>query len=190
VAIDPTLPWGNYQLARVYFVENRLDKALRAINRELEIFPNNIRALYVRGLVEGYSGMLAEAEEDFARFLEYAPYDWAPYNDLAWIEAAQGDFAAMRETARAGIERAIGGATNPWLWNMLGVAELNLNNFDAAEPALREARAMALALTSADWRAAYPGNNPDQTHEGLAAFRAAIDENLFRAVLGRSDQTQ
>src|SRR3989338_315442 len=84
---DPKILWGHYQLARIYFVKGEKEKALKEINKELEANPANLRSLYVRGLINGYSGDLKNAEEDFRRFTLWAPKEWAGYNDLAWILA-------------------------------------------------------------------------------------------------------
>src|SRR3989344_6673582 len=50
VGINPGVLRGHYQLARIYFIENKFDSALEEINRELEYNSENLRALYVRGL--------------------------------------------------------------------------------------------------------------------------------------------
>src|SRR3989344_5032135 len=89
VEIDPKILWGHYQLARVYFVKGEKDRALEEINKELEVNPENLRSLYVRGLIYESSGKLAEAEADFKRFVLWAPKEWAGYNDLAWILAKE-----------------------------------------------------------------------------------------------------
>src|SRR3990172_10167699 len=88
VRIEPGILWGHYQLARIYFVKGNFDKAIEEINKELEANPENLRSLYVRGLIYGYRnqfGDLELVENDFRRFTYWAPSEWAGYNDLAWI---------------------------------------------------------------------------------------------------------
>ena len=102
VEIDPKILWGHYQLARVYFVKGEKDRALEEINKELEVNPENLRSLYVRGLIYESSGKLAEAEADFKRFVLWAPKEWAGYNDLAWILAKEGKYREAKEVLLEG----------------------------------------------------------------------------------------
>ena len=93
VSINPKILWGHYQLARIYFVKGDSARALEEINQELEANPENLRSLYVRGLISGYTKNFAGAEKDFRRFTLWAPKEWAGYNDLAWILAKEGKYA-------------------------------------------------------------------------------------------------
>lgn len=180
--IDPQVQWGNHQLARVYFVRGEYDRALAVINRELAAWPENFRALYVRGLIEGYSGQFAAAERDFRRFTQYVPREWAGYNDLAWVLAAQGKHREAKERIAAALNEIPGATENPWLWNSLGAARLNLGEYPEAAQALRQARDLATALTPGDWQRVYPGNDPHQARSGMAAFQSAIGQNLRKAI--------
>jgi len=67
---------------------------------------------------------------------------------------------------------------NPWLWNALGVAQLNLKEYQQAKISFGEAKKSAEKLTSDDWRRAYPGNDPQSAESGLTAFREAIAANI------------
>lgn len=178
VAIDPKIFWGHYQLARIHFMRREYESALSEIALELEANPQNLRSLYVRGLIHGFGGNLALAEEDFQRFTQWAPKEWAGYSDLAWIllkrgksrEAADAIATAFREVPDAG--------ENPWLWNSLGVARLNLREYQRAKIAFVKAQELVAGLSEQDWRRAYPGNNPTDAAGGLKAFRGAITENI------------
>ena len=67
ITADPEILWGHYQLARIIFVKGDYNAALEEINKELEANPENLRALYVRGLIYGYrnkAGDLEKAEEE------------------------------------------------------------------------------------------------------------------------------
>ena len=122
------MPGGHYQLARIAFVRSDFDTALREINAELAANPENLRSLYVRGLIYGYRGLLGDlalAESDFTRFTEWAPSEWAGYNDLAWILAKEGKYQEIETVMARALKNVPGGTENPWLWNMLGVARLN-----------------------------------------------------------------
>jgi len=180
--IDPAIQWGNYQLARVYFVRGEYDQALDAINRELEAWPENFRALYVRGLISGYRGDLVQTERDFSRFIQYVPREWAGYNDLAWALAKQGKHEEAKRAVESALREIEDAAENPWLWNSLGGARLNLGEYPEAEQAFRQARDAASSLTISAWAATYPGNDPAQGRDGIAVFTSAINRNLRKAI--------
>lgn len=184
LAIEPGILWGHYTLARIAFAEGDLETALRQINAELAAHPENLRALYVRGLIYGYRGLpgdLARSEADFIRFVEWAPSEWAGYNDLAWILAKEGKYEEMRQVVKRALLRTPAGNRNPWLLNALGTAELNVGAPAAAAAAYAEALAYAELLTPLEWRQAYSGSNPRGDAGGLEAFVAGIRENLARA---------
>ena len=181
LSIDRKILWGHYQLARVHFMQGRHDAALLEVNRELEANPENLRSLYVRGLIQANRGDLAAAEEDFRRFTLWASKEWAGYNDLAWVLSKRGEHAEAKAAIKKAFTEVPDAGANPWLWNALGVTELNLGNRGAARKAFGMAEALAAKLTEAEWRAAYPGNDPGDALSGVAAFQAAIAENLRRS---------
>lgn len=184
LAIEPGIPFGHYQLSRIAFIEGHFAAAEREIDAELAANPSNLRSLYVRGLIEGYrrkAGDLARAEADFARFIDYAPGEWAGYNDLSWIlidERKYGEADALLARAFAAVPRASG---NPWLWNELGVARLDGGDRAGAVSAFKSALAGAERLAPRDWRAAYSGDDPAGDIGGLDAFVAGIRRNLAAA---------
>lgn len=184
VGINQKILWGHYQLARIYFIKGDYGMALSEINRELSANPENLRSLYVRGLIYGYrnqAGDLGKAEADFRRFTFWAPSEWAGYNDLAWILSKQGKYEGAEKTIKKSFSEIKEAGSNPWLWNSLGVAELNLKKYSGAAYSFKKAKELAEKLTTNDWTRAYPGNNPSTGGEGLLAFLKAIDENLKRA---------
>lgn len=175
--------WANYQLARIYFVEGDYSKALEYINKELEFYPENLRSLYIRGLIYGYQSNLSSAENDFSRFVAWVPKEWGGYNDLAWILSKQGKYAEAAKTIRRALQEIPDADKNPWLWNSLGVAELNLKEYGVAKTSFEKAKNLAQNLTIGEWKKSYPGNNPKNTESGLEAFHKAIEENLKRAAV-------
>jgi len=181
VAIDPKILWGHYQLARIIFVKGDFAGALAEINRELEANPENLRSLYVRGLIYGYMENAAKAAEDFRRFTEWVPTEWAGYNDLAWALSKGGRHQEALAAITTALDKVPGGETNPWLWNAKGVAELNIADYNAATASFAKAKSATDQLTLDAWRKAYPGNDPASAVAGLDAFRSAIRENLRRA---------
>lgn len=184
VRIDPQIPLGHYQRARIYFVEGQFHEAREEINKELAMHPENLRSLYIRGLIDGYGGSPDLAAEDFRKFIEWSPGEWAGYNDLAWALARLKKYSDMEVVAEKGIKNAIEGALNPWLWNMRGVAQLNLKKYGAAHEAFVHAKKFSETLTDEEWRRAYPGNDPGESEGGRGAFLQAIEENLAKAKQG------
>ena len=186
VKINPKILWGHYQLARIYFVKGDYEQALAEIAKELEANPENLRSLYVRGLIYGYRngpGDSELAENDFKRFTLWAPSEWAGYNDLAWILSKRGKYKEAGETITAAFREIRESKNNPWLWNAKGVAELNLGEYADAANSFGRALDLANALTEADWRRSYPGNDPASAGSGLDAFKEAIRDNINKAAL-------
>lgn len=180
VLINSKVLWGYHQLARVYFIKGHYDRAIDAIYKELEHNPENLRALYVRGLIYGYrskEGDLEKAEQDFLRFTKWAPKEWAGYNDLAWVLSKQGEYREAEKTINEALKEALNANDNPWLWNSLGVAQLNLRKYQAAVDSFKKASKLAAKITQEEWRASYPGNNPATADDGLSAFLKAIEKN-------------
>lgn len=182
--INPREQWANYQLARVYLVKKRFDKALEVINKEIELHPQNGRAFYVRGLIYGFTFQWDRAQENFENFVAFAPQEWAGYNDLAWALAKQGKYEKIKEVIASAFTNVPDTEQNPWLWNSLGVAHLNLEEYGDAKEAFEEAKAFAAELTLEDWQRAYPGNDGTQAASGLEAFRVAIETNLQKSIEG------
>src|SRR3989338_4731315 len=185
VAKDPVIFWGHYQLARIYFVRGEYDKAIREVEKELEGNPENLRALYVRGLIYAYQDSFDKAEEDLRQFVEWAPKEWAGYNDLALVLSRLGKYQEAKKVISIAMREAPKASDNPWLLNGRGVAELNLGEYALADKSFRGALYVLGKLDLAEWRKAYPGNDPAQAESGLNSFRKAIEENMRRASEGK-----
>lgn len=177
--IYPQAQGPHYQMARIYFLKNDFDGALKEINLEIEKFPDFKRSYYVRGLINGYAKHFPQAISDFEEFLEWDAGSWAAHNDLAWIYFQTGDYRNAEKVSRAGLEQ---NPDNPWLLNSLGTALLNLDRKSEAKEALESALKQTEKLTPADWQKAYPGNNPVITKEALRKMIDSIEFNLKLAV--------
>lgn len=178
ISIDPKTLRANYELARIYFVKAEDQRAIEHINKEIELNPQSLRSLYVRGLIYGSTGRLAEAEEDFRRFVEWSPSEWAGYNDLAWVLAKQRKYKEAEAVLEEALQKVSGAGENPWLWNSLGVSELNQDKLSEARKSFENARDAVGKLTLRDWQAAYPGNNPIESEKAFSDFKKAIEENI------------
>lgn len=184
IKINPSVPIAHYMRARVEFVRADFDATLADLNSELALFPENKRTLYMRGLTYAYRGLpgdLLLAEQDFREFTAWAPREWAGYNDLAFVLAKEKKYSEAAKVLKEAIAKAEGGATNPWLWDALGVMELNLNNPSQAISALTKAQKYASILTETDWQRAYPGNNPTMAVQGIGVIQGGIAKNLLKA---------
>lgn len=179
VAANPGILWGHYQLARINFIEGHLDKALDEIDKELAVHPENLRSFYVRGLIYGYEGELDKAEEDFKKFKVWAPGEWAGYNDLTWIQAKLGKFQDAKNTILNAFERLPAEkARNPWLWTSLGVARLNLKEYNEAKDAFETALKITESMSAQYFFSAYPGNDPRGAEDAFRQFKATLYFNL------------
>ena len=184
LAIQPGILWAHYSLARIYFAGGDFSNALAEINAELAANPQNLRALYVRGLVYGFRdlpGDLSLAEADLARFTRWAPREWAGYNDFSWILLKEGKYRETLAVLATAFQKIPDASQNPWLLNDRGLAHLNMSDDKDAAVDFQAALAAALPLTEADWRKAYSGDAPSSDAEGLAAFRSGIEANLTKA---------
>ncbi|MDO8728814.1 MAG: tetratricopeptide repeat protein [bacterium] len=179
--IDPKFALANYQLARIYFIKGQTELALEAINKELEYHPENLRSLYVRGLIYGFSDKLAEAEVDFRHFIEWSPSEWAGWNDLAWVLAKEEKYTEALKALQEAFEKLPEAPKNVWLQNSLGVAYLNLKNYKEAEEAFLRAKEIAKDMPLSEWYKAYPGNSRKSATKGFESFKAAVEANLTKA---------
>lgn len=182
--LKPGILWGNYQLGRIYFVEGKLDSAIQEINAELVANPTNLRSLYVRALIEDAQRNLPAAEADFTRFIAWAPTEWAGYNDLSFVLAEEWKFSQAEQVIAQAMKQVPGAAGNPWLWNSLGLAQLNELHYTEAQASFAQAQKSAQAMTPEVWHHAYPGNDPAASSASIEAFKKAIAANLETAQKG------
>ena len=175
ITLDERYPLAHYQLSRIYFIQGNLNRALKEIDRELELYPDFKRSYYIRGLTYGYRKELAKAASDFEEFLKWKPESWAGHNDLAWIYFQMGEYEKVLQTVEEGLQYS---PANVWLLNSQGVALLNLGRKDEARLAFEQALPIAMGMTATDWGRAYPGNNPGIYPKGLTSMQESIKKNL------------
>lgn len=178
VRLDSQKPQAHYQLSRVYFVEGRFADAIDQVNAELDSNPTFGRSYYVRGLIEMSKGDLILAESDFKHFVFLAPAEWGGYNDLAFVLAKEGKYEESEAVVRSAFENAIGADGVAWLWNSLGLAQLNQHKNAEAKASFERARALSQTLTRAQWYGAYSANDPRVIDESIASFQRAIEANI------------
>lgn len=83
--------------------EGKFDQALSETEAILAKDPDNIQALFMKGLIHTKSNQLQKAEETFLLLSKNNPDLPEPYNNLAVIYASQGEF----EKAREALQKAI-----------------------------------------------------------------------------------
>lgn len=145
------------------------------INTVIRLDPDFKKSYYMYGLINGYIGDFDAATWGFSEFIQRDSFNWAGYNDLAWISFKQGDYTKTKEIATQGLQQAPG---NPWLQNTLGTALLNLGEKEAAQRSLSAALISCNQMHPNDWGGAYPGNDPRLYDRGLREMCTTIRKNI------------
>lgn len=184
--LDPKIHLAHYQLARVYFVEGKLDQAQQEINKELALDPYNERSFYIRGLIDVAQNNLPQAEADFKKFTLWAIAEWGGYNDLSFVLAKEDKYAESEAVLHIAFKRVPDAKSVPWLWNSLGLAQLNQLKYNEAAKSFQKALELARMLTLAQWQKAYSANDPTAAGESIKSFQQAIQKNLSTAQRGDS----
>ena len=74
---------------------------------------------------------------------------------------------------------------NAWLLTSKASALYEMKRYDEAVPVATQAVASTQALTLAQWRSSYPGNNPETSQRGIATIRKAAADNLKKILAAR-----
>ncbi len=172
---DPGRVEAHYQLGRIYFINGQFESAITEIETVLRLNPDFKKAYYMYGLISGYKGDLNQAIWGFSEFIARDSFNWAGYNDLAWIYFKQGDYEKTREIASQGLRQA---PSNPWLQNTYGTALLNLGDQEQARTIFTAALKTCEQMRPEDWGGAYPGNDPALYDRGLGEMCMTIRKNL------------
>lgn len=173
--LDPNHLLAHYQLGRIYFIEGKFPLAIDHIRTVLRLDPEFEKGYYMYGLISGYSGNMRQAIYGFEEFIKRDDFNWAGYNDLAWVHFQLGDFEKTLEVAEKGLKKAY---NNPWLLNMQGLALMNLSQTKKAHQSFEKALERVSVMAPQDWGIAYPGNDPRIYAEGLKRMQEAIQHNF------------
>jgi len=177
--LKPDIQLAHYQISRIYFLKGDFNSALDEINKELKLRPEIPNSYYVRGLILGYRGNFREAESDFFKFIKLIPSQWAGYNDLAWIQVKLKKFQDAKETILKSFKNIpLEKDRNPWLWTSLGIAYLNLGEYNKAKEAFLSAEEKTNKINADYFWSAYPGNNPKQAENAYSQFKSILNLNL------------
>ena len=177
-SLDPGDFLATYNLSRIYFSNGNLDEALVYIEKAIKLNPENKRPFYIKGLIETYKKDFKAAEKSFQRFIEWAPTEWAGYNDLAWVYLQDKKFIEAKKTTEEGIEKA--SKENILLHNNLGVANLHLGNYQLALREFLYVKEGYYTMPIKEWFDAFPGNSPEQVRIVSSEFEGLIYVNLYQ----------
>ena len=165
--------WANHQLARIYFVEGDYNTALSYINKEISIYPDNMNAYYIKGLIYGFMNRNHDAIETF-KYYTSKTNTWAGHNDLAWLQFKIGDYEGALSTIDKIKDTYI---DNVWILNTRAIILYNLHRIDEAKKDINKAQILVGKMTPVSWGSSYPGNDPSIYTEGLEKMRQSIKEN-------------
>ncbi len=179
--LDREMPLVRHELARIAFLQDDMPRALEYINGEIAENPEPSPAsYYVRGLIKAFTEDYAGAAEEYEIYFKIAPANWAAINDYAWV-LLKSD---LPEGALAALEWGLSEwPDNAWLLNNKVTALYELGRFEEARETAKRAQESAVKVTEADWLNAYPGNDPLVAGQGLASFRAAVQENAAKVAI-------
>jgi len=166
---------SQYLLARAYFGIGNVTEVISVGNSYLEKFPDNKRMHYVRGLANAYAKEWEAAEEDFKKFIDYDPNEWAGYLDLSWVYFQTGRMSDARMTIEKGSNVD---PTNPWISAAYGIVLFNQSQSELASFKLKQALKQADELSFERWAAAYSSTGVSVAREELEQFKEVIKFNL------------
>lgn len=172
--IGKAYPLSHHQYSRTYFIQGDLEQALSEANKEIALYPKNIKTYYIIGLTLGYMNREQEAIDAFGVFIENNPTSWAARNDRAWLQFRIGDVDGAILT----IMPVVHVTDNAWVQNTYGTLLMNKKQYEEARIAFTFAKKDTDDMTEALWGRAYPGNDPRIYGIGLRAMKASIAENL------------
>ncbi len=185
ISHKPNIQQAHYQLARIFLVLGNWTLAKKDLDAELSINPYNLRSFYVRGLIDLAQNDLLSAEFDFSRFIQGAPTEWGGYNDLAFTLAKEGQYAQSEEVVKKAFVLVPNAtSTNPWLWNSLGLAQLNQHHYTDAQASFSRADILSKNISPTEWYRAYSANDPSTIQKSIRTFQQAVEKNLYTAKMG------
>lgn len=187
IELDVDHPMVLQQIARTSFVEGNIDGALTQINLQLDKHPDsNMSAYYIRALVYGYQKRYAEAALDYERVIAMDQTRWPAFNDLAWTYL-QSDRPA---DALSAINRGLAIAPdNAWMLTMKAGILYELGRYQEAYDSILRGVEASKSVTTEEWVAMYPGNNPASIDDGIRELQQAAAENLTKIRLKLSSTT-
>lgn len=175
-----------HQLGRIDFLEGKFESAIDKFLQQIEYFGDALPNVhYMIGLTYGFEAQKTgkaeiwkAAEESFVRYIALDPLSpWARV-DMSWVLFSQGKYEEMKPYLEEGL---LTHPHHPWLLNMYGLALLNTQDIEGAQLYFAAAVHFANTLTTEEWGAAYPGNDPRSWEQGLSEMKLLFKKNLTLA---------
>jgi len=187
VIADPTVRGVHYELARTLFVQGNYAQALSRLGDELTRHPDNLKALYLRGLTYSYLGYWDEASADFSAFIAATPFaPWARI-DLSWGYLATGKYNEAETVLREVVKNV---PNNPWALNNLGLALMNQGRYDEANMAFAQTVSAIDVLEVGQFLTAYPEASAQQFPRSRAQLRRGVGFNIAVLAENRGNTAQ
>ncbi|MBI1975092.1 MAG: tetratricopeptide repeat protein [Parcubacteria group bacterium] len=175
--LDVSFPLVYREIGRFYFLGQNLvslKEAVANFSKEIEV-SNDPYSYHLRGILYAQKlGKLEEAEADFRSEIELSNSWGGPLN-LAWVLLEQRRLEEAETAMQMVQERR---PDSVFVHNGLGVIYLNQGKLVKALSHLEQALVKVDTMDIAEYREAYPGNNPDYAAEGVKSTRAGIVFNL------------
>jgi tetratricopeptide (TPR) repeat protein len=193
--LDPKLAPAWYHMGFAYFALGRLDKAVRACNKSIDLEPKHTASYDLRAAAYMRLGQYQDAITDARTAFKLEPGSPVSQRNLAWALVASPD-PKLRDPKRA-VELAMQSAKAapkvPAAWSTLGVAHYRAGNWQSAALALQHAFGLfhgrtglepdygrsLFFLAMAQWRLGHP-QKAWQSYERAVKWLKANHQELQR----------
>jgi superkiller protein 3 len=130
-ALAPGNAKKQYDKGRQAERKGKLDEAARELRKAVEIYPKYAVAWYELGKVEVQQKQVAEAKESFQRAVAADDKFVSPYGELAQLALNDKQWKDLADVTARIVK--MNPSSFPQYWFLNGMANYNLQNFDAAE---------------------------------------------------------
>ena len=104
IMYDSTLSEAYAALALAYFYKSSIDEALTAVNKSLELDPNNFFGYWILGRIYFTTDRISEAVQPFKKVLELNPDFYTAFSDLRMIYERLGERQKHDELVQSALD--------------------------------------------------------------------------------------
>lgn len=104
IMYDSTLSEAYAALALAYFYKSSIDEALTAVNKSLELDPNNFFGYWILGRIYFTTDRISEAVQPFKKVLELNPDFYTAFSDLRMIYERLGEKQKHDELVKSALD--------------------------------------------------------------------------------------
>jgi len=104
IMYDSTLSEAYAALALAYFYKSSIDEALTAVNKSLELDPNNFFGYWILGRIYFTTDRISEAVQPFKKVLELNPDFYTAFSDLRMIYERLGEKQKHDELVQSALD--------------------------------------------------------------------------------------